>query len=209
MKLILVRHGETEWNAERRLQGHADAPLSARGLEQARGTSLFFAGSPAPVHVVSSDLTRPAARPKSWAFPMRRPMRASGRWIWANGPAAGSTTSRRRMPRPIVTGGWELIRHPAAKAGGASARASNSALTEISRRHGGDVVVVTHEGVVRAACQILIGLTPECMARVSPAALTILTVDHAAQGRTAQLVAYNFAPTPGDLRTRGLDHVAV
>jgi len=33
--LLLVRHGETAWNAQRRWQGHADVPLNARGREQA------------------------------------------------------------------------------------------------------------------------------------------------------------------------------
>jgi broad specificity phosphatase PhoE len=34
--LLIVRHGETDWNAERRWQGHADVPLNERGREQAR-----------------------------------------------------------------------------------------------------------------------------------------------------------------------------
>jgi hypothetical protein len=34
--LLLVRHGETDWNAERRWQGHADVPMNDRGLEQQR-----------------------------------------------------------------------------------------------------------------------------------------------------------------------------
>src|SRR5438874_3675604 len=36
LKLYLIRHGETDWNAEGRIQGHSDIELNARGLEQAR-----------------------------------------------------------------------------------------------------------------------------------------------------------------------------
>ena len=35
-KLCLIRHGETAWNVEKRLQGHTDIPLNAKGARQAR-----------------------------------------------------------------------------------------------------------------------------------------------------------------------------
>ncbi|MBM4206385.1 MAG: histidine phosphatase family protein, partial [Gammaproteobacteria bacterium] len=33
--LYIIRHGETYWNAEQRMQGRLDSPLNPRGLEQA------------------------------------------------------------------------------------------------------------------------------------------------------------------------------
>lgn len=36
LKLYLVRHGETDWNADGRIQGHSDIELNPRGMEQAR-----------------------------------------------------------------------------------------------------------------------------------------------------------------------------
>ena len=38
----LVRHGETSWNAEGRMQGHTDVPLTERGRAQAHVFASFF-----------------------------------------------------------------------------------------------------------------------------------------------------------------------
>jgi len=55
--LLLVRHGETDWNAERRWQGHADVPLNARGLEQARTLAEQLMAEPVDA-IYASDLSR-------------------------------------------------------------------------------------------------------------------------------------------------------
>ena len=56
-RLILVRHGETDWNAERRVQGNSDIPLNAIGEEQARLLTTYLA-TEAFDRVLSSDLIR-------------------------------------------------------------------------------------------------------------------------------------------------------
>jgi len=57
MQFVFVRHGETEWNASRRFQGHSDMPLSARGLEQARALADALRGE-SFTRIYTSDLER-------------------------------------------------------------------------------------------------------------------------------------------------------
>lgn len=42
MTLYLVRHGQTRWNVERRLQGRTDSPLTLVGLEQVRAYGVLL-----------------------------------------------------------------------------------------------------------------------------------------------------------------------
>jgi broad specificity phosphatase PhoE len=58
-RLLLVRHGETDWNREHRWQGHAGPGLNALGVRQASAAAELLAGS-APAAVYTSDLQRAA-----------------------------------------------------------------------------------------------------------------------------------------------------
>jgi len=61
LKLILVRHGETYWNDERRIQGgDSDIELNDTGLEQARKLAAFLENEPVAA-ILSSPLQRAIA----------------------------------------------------------------------------------------------------------------------------------------------------
>jgi broad specificity phosphatase PhoE len=72
--LLLVRHGRTEANAARKLQGLLDLPLDEVGLEQAAGVAEWLGK---PDRVISSPLIR--ARQTAEAFAM--PYEIDDRWI--------------------------------------------------------------------------------------------------------------------------------
>lgn len=68
-RILLIRHGETAWNAERRLQGHLDIALNAEGERQAAALAEALSGETVDL-IVASDLMR--ARQTAEAIARRR-----------------------------------------------------------------------------------------------------------------------------------------
>lgn len=58
--IILLRHGETHWNRQQRIQGHGDSPLTLKGIEQAKayGRTIKPLLGAAQWRLVSSPLSR-------------------------------------------------------------------------------------------------------------------------------------------------------
>jgi 2,3-bisphosphoglycerate-dependent phosphoglycerate mutase len=57
-RILAIRHGETAWNVDTRIQGHLDIPLNPHGLQQARWLARTLAERDAVHAVYASDLSR-------------------------------------------------------------------------------------------------------------------------------------------------------
>lgn len=73
IEIIAVRHGETDWNRIRRLQGHTDIPLNATGVAQAARLGVALANE-AITAIHSSDLARALATARPIATALRLPV---------------------------------------------------------------------------------------------------------------------------------------
>lgn len=88
-KLLVFRHGETDWNAEGRFQGHIDVPMNARGREQARALIEPLRAQGVEL-ILSSDLSRAHETARIIAGELRIPVHADRRLREANlGEAQG------------------------------------------------------------------------------------------------------------------------
>ena len=76
-RIALIRHGETAWNAERRLQGHLDIDLNDEGWRQAQALAAALAGDRERENfdvLVSSDLARAAQTAKALGDVLHLPL---------------------------------------------------------------------------------------------------------------------------------------
>lgn len=79
-RIALIRHGETAWNAERRLQGHLDIDLNDEGRRQARALAAALAHERGEFDIlVSSDLARAAQTAKALGEVLQLPLYIDGR----------------------------------------------------------------------------------------------------------------------------------
>lgn len=162
--IILIRHGETLWNRERRMQGQTDTVLSDTGRAQAAALGERLAATPLAA-LYSSDLMR--ARDTAHAIAQR-----TGHDIVVDarlrerrfGIFEGLTHAEMSARHPDEWQRFQSRDPDYVIPGGECAREfhtrSLACLTEIAERHeGGHVVVVTHGLVLDALYRVAHGMT--------------------------------------------------
>lgn len=161
-RFLLVRHGQSTWNDQRRIQGQLDPPLSELGREQARRVAGRLAGMQV-AGFYCSDLarTRETAAEVARALhldpvPVRQLREvALGDW---EGLTAAEIAERypdlwqRWLARPS----WDIV--PGSEGSAAFEDRVRAAIDDLALRHpSGNVVVVTHGGVIQVALAGVIG----------------------------------------------------
>jgi glucosyl-3-phosphoglycerate phosphatase len=191
MRLLLVRHGQSEWNAGRVLQGQADIPLSDLGRAQAETLAPVIAALK-PCRAVTSDLSRAreTAVRLGYGDARREPgFREIDVGVWQGKPIAELQAAdsaayagwRAGTHRPADGEGWEDF----------LTRIGAALKAEIEADNARTVLVVCHGGVIRAALQVLCGLPPRNVLPVGPASLTSIRVE--TYGAAARLELYNYS----------------
>jgi broad specificity phosphatase PhoE len=160
-RLLLVRHGETEWHTENRYAGVSDVQLTARGLRQAEALGEWAADR-RPDAVVYSPLSRArlTAEPAARALGFTAHVVAGLREV-DFGWGEGRTITEMRAERPDLVDAFradaERGAFPGAEPVADAAKRAVTALRDIADAHpGGQVLVVAHNTLLRIAlCEIL------------------------------------------------------
>ena len=179
----LVRHGETEWNVEGRVQGHSDTPLNERGRTQAQSLGKRFA-STAFDAVYCSDLPRVMETANAILTNDHPPLETVlelrekhyGEW-------EGKTSDQLKAEAPDL---WERLFEdnitfapPSGESDSDLIRRVAPALDRIRQRHTDNesILIVSHGGTIRATLVNLLGLPWELIWRFFLANGSVSIVD--------------------------------
>ena len=186
MKLYLIRHGESTYNAEGRIQGQSDVPLSELGRRQSRAVARAMAAVPAEA-IYSSPLCRALEVAKDIAAEHGLPVRTDPRLKEISvGVFQDRLRSELETEFPDDLARWLSGEEDFAIPGGESRRQLADRGAEALRKIAADghrtAVVVAHGGVLVATLRRLIELPrPLSPFSLRNCSITKLTVDE--QGR--------------------------
>lgn len=196
IRVALVRHGETEWNGARRLQGRRDIALSETGAGQARHLGPVISAV-APQFVVTSALRRTVETARAMCLePDLRDARLDEASL---GTWEGEYSEDIRAHTPELYARWRAgtFTPPGgetfADLGRRVREGFFSAVDACAAAGANSLAIVTHGGPVRALLSAVVGLDPVRAVHTHPAGLSLLDVDPS--DRSVKLRLYNYSPS--------------
>lgn len=194
-RLLLVRHGESAWNVERRIQGQLGTGLSPRGRRQAGGTAAFLNESHPMALLVTSDLQRCRETVAPLEATLgRRARLEEGLRERDFGDWSGRLAEEVREEEPELWRRWTSGEDVIAEIGGEGTETFTKRVVDTVERlldevpDGGEVVCITHGGPVWHGTRALLDLPDDALGPVANASVTELALDDT-WGR--RLVAWN------------------
>ena len=182
-RLILVRHGETAWNAHQRYQGITDVALSVKGQRQALALAARLSGETIDA-IYASDLQRAWQTATIIASTCRLSVYAEPRLREANfGLWEGLTYTEIKRDYPEALASWEadplMVSPPEGESLSALGARVNNLLEEIRRcSQEKTLLLVAHGGSLQVFLCAALGIVPRAQwqFRLSPGSISELNV---------------------------------
>lgn len=162
-RLVLVRHGQTDWNAGGRFQGQADIPLNSHGIAQALTLADAIADL-GPDRIVSSDLSRALTTADTLAAACRLDVEVDERLREIHvGSWQGRTPEDVTLECPwfpdALREGRDFRRSETGETAAEAGERVHEALLAAAARHPGETIVVVGHGLaLRIGLTFLLGL---------------------------------------------------
>lgn len=195
-RLVLVRHGESEWNVERRIQGQSGSGLSERGVAQAHRTAVLLAETYPEAVVAASDLQRtretvaPLARLVAVEVRFHAGLRERHFGSWT-GLLADEIVDRDPERWDRWMAGQDVVGEVGGEDTPTLSRRVVAALSDLVA--GADdrpLICVTHGGPIWHGTHALLGADRRMLAGVANCSVTELDVDPGSDGH-GRLVSWN------------------
>lgn len=206
IELLLIRHGESEWNRHSRYTGQQDVPLSELGRRQAQRLAIRVAHDSLAA-IYASPLRRARETADIIARQGRRPVRIEqGLEEIHHGLWEGMTTRQVTLKYPSMMERWRSRPHTVIMPQGESledvARRAQAALEHVlTAVPGGKVAICSHDAVLRVLLVKCLGMGLEDFWKwdFDNASLTILHGKSDAGGQTFRLDTLNDTSHLGSL----------
>ncbi|MBN1200216.1 MAG: histidine phosphatase family protein [Anaerolineae bacterium] len=200
-RALLIRHGETIWNASGRWQGNAPVPLSTTGQQQARALGRYLANDGPPVDVLySSPLKRAYQTAEAIAHALDLPVHTDARLRETDlGDWQGLTREEAAAWDPerfaAFSADWYTVAPPNGESRNQLKARARAAFEDITARHPGQqIALVSHGGTLNMLIESLFGQ----IKRPSLTNTSITIIEQARPGAPWQAVRFAWSPHLAD-----------